>query len=97
MASSPQAEFPVKRFSSEAAILKTLGHPLRIKILYELQSQKCNVNALSAALGIQQAVISYHLGVLRALGIVTGARLSTEVFYSIDNRFVNRLLIILNE
>jgi ArsR family transcriptional regulator len=98
MAPSPQTEFPVTNmFASEAAIIKALGHPLRIKILYELQSQRCNVTTLSASMGIQQAIISHHLGVLRSSGAITRNRSRTEIFYSIDNLFVNRLLIILNE
>ena len=97
MASSPEAEFPItKGFAPEAAILKTLGHPLRIKILYELQNKKCNVTTLSVSLGIHQAIISYHLGVLRNLGVISGNRNGTEVFYTIDNKFVKRLLFILS-
>ena len=91
-----QPEFPqTKVYTFEAAILKSLGHPLRIKILYELNNKKCNVTTLSGLLGIHQATMSYHLAILRHLGAITGERNSTEVFYSIENRFVKQLLSIL--
>jgi ArsR family transcriptional regulator len=97
MVSSPETEFPItKGFAPEAAMIKTLGHPLRIKILYELQNKKCNVTTLSFSLGIHQAIVSYHLGVLRNSGILSGNRNGTEVFYTIENKFVKRLLLILS-
>jgi DNA-binding transcriptional ArsR family regulator len=96
MSSPPKREFPeTMELALEAAMLRALGHPLRIRILCELQRQKCNVTTLSAALGIQQAVLSHHLGVLRNLGIIAGNRNSTEVFYTIESQFVKRLLLIL--
>jgi DNA-binding transcriptional ArsR family regulator len=97
MASSPEAEFPItKCFAPEAAILKTLGHPLRIKILFELHNEKCNVTTLSVSLGMHQAIVSYHLRILRNLRIISGNRNGTEVFYRIDIKFVRRLLFILS-
>ena len=97
MVSSLQASFPVGReFVTEALIIKVVGHPLRIKILNELQSRGCNVTRICEALEVSQAVVSHHLALLKDAGIVTGNRKGAEVFYSIESPFAKRLLSIVN-
>ena len=96
MVSLTHTSFPVDReFVTEAIIIKSIGHPLRIKILNEIQTTGYNVTRICEALGIQQAVASHHLAVLKDAGVVTGNRKGTEVFYTIESSFVKRLLSVL--
>jgi len=97
MVSDPQAIFPVNRaFLAEAAILRAIGHPLRIRILNEILSNQCNVTKICHSLEVSQAAVSHHLAVLKDVGIVIGKRKGSEVFYSIETPFIKSLLCILN-
>lgn len=57
-----------------AAVLKALGHPVRLTIARGLCSKRCNVTAISEKLGLAQAAVSQQLGVLRRAGIIEGER-----------------------
>ena len=97
MVSLLQASFPVDReFVTESIIIKVVGHPLRIKILNELQSRGCNVSRICESLKVSQAAISHHLALLKDAGIVTCNRNGAEVFYSIECLLAKRLLSIIN-
>ncbi|MBM4599830.1 metalloregulator ArsR/SmtB family transcription factor, partial [Rhodococcus hoagii] len=62
-------------------ILRALAAPVRIAIVLQLrESQRC-VHELVAALGVTQPLISQHLRVLKAAGVVHGERNGREVMY----------------
>ncbi|MGF1582415.1 MAG: ArsR/SmtB family transcription factor [Gemmataceae bacterium] len=64
-----------------AALLGTLAHPVRIRIVEELREDEKDVNSLHDILGISQSGVSQHLSVLRARRIVTERREGRHVFY----------------
>jgi ArsR family transcriptional regulator, zinc-responsive transcriptional repressor len=62
-------------------LLRALAAPVRIAIVLQLQeSQRC-VNELVDALGVPQPLVSQHLRILKAAGVVAGERSGREVFY----------------
>lgn len=81
-----------KDFSTEAEILKVLGHPVRLKIVAGLMSGDCCVNDMSECLNIPQATISQHLALLRTMGIIEGKRKGTTVKYSVVHPFVQKVI-----
>lgn len=63
-----------------AAIFKALGHPERLRIVCEIaESRVCTQTELVQRLGRPQSTLARHLAVLRALGLVNGARDGQEV------------------
>lgn len=70
-------------YESSAQILKTLGHPLRLKIVAGLAKQPTCVKNIWGCLGLPQAVISQHLAILKASGIIEGKRNGVEMHYTV--------------
>jgi ArsR family transcriptional regulator len=81
---------------TDASIIKSLGHPIRLKILTMLDMRECNVKHIWKYFGIEQAVVSQHLAVLKKLGIVNGVRRGPEIFYTIINPLAQRIIAVLN-
>ncbi|WP_232662925.1 ArsR/SmtB family transcription factor [Pseudonocardia sp. TRM90224] len=64
-------------------LLRALAAPVRIAIVLQLlESSRC-VHDLVDALGVTQPLISQHLRVLKAAGVVHGERQGREVVYSL--------------
>lgn len=75
-----------------AEFFKALAHPLRIRILDALQHGEIGVNDLSEKLGVEQSTISQQLAVLRKSNIVEGRKEAQNVFYSVRDPAIFRLL-----
>jgi len=84
-------------FVKEADILKSIAHPVRLKILTLLYQQDCHVKIITERLGLTQAVTSSHLRRLRNFGIVDGQRKSVEMHYHIADPFARRIAAIIND
>jgi ArsR family transcriptional regulator len=86
-------EFDVNRkFTTEAEILKVLGHPIRLKIVAGLCTRECNVKHIWECLGLPQATVSQHLALLKHKGIIEGKREGVEVHYSVINPLAKKLI-----
>ncbi len=59
---------------SPPPVLRLAGHPLRWRLLAELARSDRHVRELVGLLGARQSLVSYHLGRLRAEGLVSGRR-----------------------
>ena len=81
-----------RQFSSEAEILKVLGHPVRLKIVAGLCTKECNVKHIWECLGLQQATVSQHLALLKKKGIIEGKREGAEVHYSVINPLAKKII-----
>jgi ArsR family transcriptional regulator len=75
-----------------AEFFKALSHPLRIKILDGLRQGEVSVNELSARLKVEQTTLSQQLAVLRKSNIVVGRKEAQNVFYSVRDPEILRLL-----
>ena len=81
-----------------ADIFKAIGHPVRLKILKGLTTNKnCNVNDMVEKLSIPQSTLSQHLGVLRNLGIITPEKNGVKTCYKISNTKIDKIISIFEE
>jgi len=76
----------------KAEFFKALAHPLRIAILDELRNGECGVNDLCARLSVEQSSLSQQLAVLRGRNIVVGRKDGLNVYYSVRDTTVFKLL-----
>ena len=75
-----------------AEILRTIGHPIRIRIIESLlEDDKC-VSNIWGSLGLSQATVSQHLSLLRTRGIVRNCRYGTKVKYSVIDRRIEEII-----
>lgn len=76
---------------------KALAHPLRIRIIDSLRDGEIGVNDLCARLDVEQSTISQQLGLLRGRNIVLGRKEGQNVYYSIRDTAIFRLLDVAKE
>jgi DNA-binding transcriptional ArsR family regulator len=81
----------------KAEFFKALGHPLRIRVLDALRRGELGVNELCARLEVEQSTLSQQLGVLRSRNIVTGRKDGLNVFYSVRDKTIFKLLDVARE
>jgi protein-tyrosine-phosphatase len=73
--------------SAPPGFLRLAGHPVRWRLLTELARTDRQVRELTGLLGQPQSLVSYHLGLLRAGGLVSARRSSADgrdSYYRID-------------
>lgn len=66
-----------------ADFFKTLGHPVRIKILHCLEHGELCVCDLLEEIGIEQSNLSQHLGMMKKQGIIDSRKEGQKVIYRI--------------
>lgn len=75
-----------------AEVIKMLGHPLRLRLVEALEGGEKTVRELTDLLDVEQAIVSQQLIKMRGKGIVDGRRVGVNVYYSIDNPRVLKIL-----
>lgn len=75
-----------------AAVIKCLGHPLRLRLLEALECGESTVSELQAWSGASQAMVSQQLATLRGHGVVAARRDGPFVRYSIAEPKVHHIL-----
>ena len=83
---------PIDSYATAGALLRSLAAPLRIAIVTELGSGARCVHQLVDALGAPQPLVSQHLRVLRAAGVVRGARRGREIEYSLTDEHIAHIV-----
>jgi DNA-binding transcriptional ArsR family regulator len=78
------------RFAAE--MLAALGHTTRLRIVNLLRKHPMTVTQLTAALGISQANVSQHLGVLLRAGALVRTADGATRHYSLRGTSIARLL-----
>ena len=74
-------------------ILRALAAPVRIAIVLQLHaSQRC-VHELVDALELPQPLISQHLRILKAAGVVAGERSGREVLYRLVDHHLAHIVL----
>ena len=76
----------------KASVFQALGHPTRIAIVEKLRDGELSAGALQESLGIEQAKLSQHLAVLRSRQIVVNRKEGNQVFYSLGNPLLGKVL-----
>ena len=75
-----------------ASLLKSMGSPRRLLILCQLVEGEKAVGELEKAVGLSQSALSQHLAVLRDGGWVQTRRESQNVYYSVADGPVHKLI-----
>ena len=73
--------------SAPPGFLQLAGHPVRWRLLRELAGSDRQVRELTGLTGHPQPLVSYHLGRLRAAGLVSARRSSADgrdAYYTVD-------------
>jgi ArsR family transcriptional regulator len=83
---------PVPLYQAKAELFRTLGHPIRIRVLELLQDGPQAVSELLAELDIEASSLSQQLAVLRRAGIVISTRNGTSVVYELAASDVAELM-----
>jgi ArsR family transcriptional regulator, arsenate/arsenite/antimonite-responsive transcriptional repressor / arsenate reductase (thioredoxin) len=81
------ANSTLERSPRSPEVLRLVAHPLRWMLLGELARSDRQVRELTACLGERQSLVSYHLGRLRAGGLVRARRSSfdgRDAYYTAD-------------
>jgi ArsR family transcriptional regulator len=85
----------LRQFKSE--IFQGLSNPTRIAIVELLREGELSAGQLIEKLEIEQANASQHLSVLRAKKIVVSRRVGNQVYYSIRDQALIKVLDILRQ
>ncbi len=84
--------------NKSSAVLKAMGHPVRLAILRGLRTSKgCNVNGMAEKLDLPQSTVSQHLGILRSQGIIEPRKQGVRTCYQICSPEALKILDIINE
>jgi DNA-binding transcriptional ArsR family regulator len=78
----------------KAEFFKTLGHPVRIRVLELLSIREHAVSELLVEIEVEPANLSQQLAVLRRAGLVTPRREGSAVYYSVTSPRVPELLVV---
>ena len=68
-----------------ARALKSIAHPLRLKILCVLGDEEVSVQEIVDCVGTSQSNISQHLAILREKGVLRTRKDANRVFYRIGD------------
>ena len=82
----------VPLYQAKAEFFRTLGHPVRIRVLELLQDGPKPVRDLLADIGVESSSLSQQLSVLRRAGLVTSSRDGSAVVYTLSTPDVADLL-----
>tara|TARA_B100000427_G_C15417833_1_gene555002 strand:- start:307 stop:600 length:294 start_codon:yes stop_codon:yes gene_type:complete len=81
------------RARESAALLKAIGHPIRVQIIRVLsQYSYMTVTELSEFLSIDQPIMSLHLGVLRKHDVIKVKKEGKKSVYSISNISIKQIV-----
>lgn len=79
-------------YALKAEFFKTLGHPVRIRVLELLSEREHAVAEMLPEMGIEPSNLSQQLAVLRRAGLVTTRKEGSTVYYSLTSPHVAELL-----
>ncbi|TDV54151.1 ArsR/SmtB family transcription factor [Actinophytocola oryzae] len=83
----------VRTLQAAGDLLRALAAPVRIAIVLELREHDRCVHELVETLGVAQPLISQHLRVLKAAGVVRGERHGREVVYRLVDEHLSHIVV----
>ena len=86
------ARIEQERIERAAEVLKTVAHPLRLRIVELLESGEKSVTELKELLGVTQPLTSQHLSQMRMRGVLGSRREGAQVYYAIANPDVVKVI-----
>lgn len=76
----------------KADFFRTLGHPIRVRVIGLLRDGEMTVGQLQAELGIDSSGASQHLAAMRRAGILEARKEGTSVHYSVRDPRIFQLM-----
>jgi ArsR family transcriptional regulator, zinc-responsive transcriptional repressor len=91
----PEYPVPPPREVLDAAgeLLRALAAPVRIAIVLQLRESHRCVHELVDALRVPQPLVSQHLKILKAAGVVAGERSGREVLYRLADHHLAHIVV----
>ncbi|OBG41103.1 helix-turn-helix transcriptional regulator [Mycobacterium sp. E3198] len=90
-------EYPVppprEILDAAGELLRALAAPVRIAIVLQLRESHRCVHELVDALGVPQPLVSQHLKILKAAGVVAGERSGREVLYRLADHHLAHIVV----
>ncbi|MFH1529441.1 MAG: metalloregulator ArsR/SmtB family transcription factor [Pseudomonadota bacterium] len=80
------------RIEELAAVLKGLGHPIRLRLVMLLCHEDLTVTQLVERLGVRQSLVSQHLSMLRMLSLVQADRTGGTATYSLREEGLRNMM-----
>jgi ArsR family transcriptional regulator len=91
---TPAQELPPREVLDTAGdLLRALAAPVRIAIVLQLREASCCVHELVDALAVPQPLVSQHLRILKAAGVVAGERSGREVYYRLVDHHLAEIVL----
>jgi ArsR family transcriptional regulator len=84
---------PSSALTDAGELLRALAAPVRIAIVLQLRDGDRCVHELVDALDVTQPLISQHLRVLKAAGVVHGERRGREVVYGLVDDHLSHIVV----
>ncbi|MET9678340.1 metalloregulator ArsR/SmtB family transcription factor [Streptomyces sp. NPDC006482] len=81
-------------YQLKAEFFKTLGHPVRIRVLELLSEREHAVAEMLRDTGVEAAYLSQQLAVLRRANLVVARREGVTVYYTLTSPRVAELLLV---
>ncbi|MBL7809139.1 MAG: helix-turn-helix transcriptional regulator [Saprospiraceae bacterium] len=95
---STELSYSFSFLETATEVLRAVAHPHRLLIIDMLHQQKSlNVTEIYEKLGIEQAVASHHLRILKDRGVVQVKRDGKNSNYSLTSEEYAKILTILNQ
>jgi len=88
----PGEKIDQAKIERAAEVLKTVAHPVRLRIVELLESGEKSVNEIKELLGVTQPLTSQHLSQMRMRGVLGSRREGALVYYSIANPDVVKVI-----
>ena len=76
-----------------AETFRLLSDPTRVRIIHALSLEELCVCDVAALLGTTKSAVSHQLRLLRTMGVVRHRKAGKIVYYSLDDRHVENLLL----
>lgn len=84
-------------YQLKAELFRTLGHPVRVRMLELIGTRERTVGELQDALELDASSVSRHLAALRRQGLLESRKVATSVHCRVTDRRTLRLLTLAQE
>jgi DNA-binding transcriptional ArsR family regulator len=82
----------IEKCDEVSAVLKSLSHPVRLKVLCRVLEGETSVSDLTDFCGIAQSAMSQFLIRMRSEGLLVSRKEGTHVYYGIADARTKKLL-----
>jgi DNA-binding transcriptional ArsR family regulator len=86
-----------EQIEQAALAMKSISHPLRLKILCVLGEQEVSVQDIVDAVGTTQSNVSQHLATMRSKGILQTRKDANRVYYRVSDQRTLDLVLMMRE